>query len=201
MNPTIKEALWVAGAGAIGGLLGVLASFVLKQSFPAGLAVAFAAGPVLGGGAGLIGVYLVANSDRKELIRCLVFAMVCGIAWKPVFDAGIAVVTQRANVVTAERKAEQVWDVSGDLAQLSGNGAAPGDKEKIATKLEEASELVVSSLTASRAADNPEAKAAVKSSFKDLLKSGAMLRSKELLTPEGEVHLMRIEATARAASE
>jgi hypothetical protein len=201
MNSTLKEALLVTGAGAFGGLIGVLASQMLKQSFPTGLLAVYAAAPVLGGGAGLIGVYLLASSDRKDIVRCMVFSMVCGMVWKPVFDAGSAIVTQRANVATVERKADQVRNISGDLAQLSARGSTQEDKMKITDKLHEASDLVVSSVISSRATDNAEAKAEAARAFEDLLKSGDILRTKNLLTPEGEAHLMKIETTTRAARE
>jgi hypothetical protein len=200
MNPMIKEVVLVAGAGSCGGLLGTLASHVLKQSFPSGLLTSFLAAPVLGAGAALIGVYLLANSDRKEMARCMVFAMACGIVWKPVLDAGGAMVTQRANVVSAEQKADQVRDVSSDLATLSGTAGAE-DKMKIETKLEEASELAASSLTSARAADSLELKEKAKSSFSELMKSGAVLRSKNLLTPGGEQYLKKIEARAATIND
>jgi hypothetical protein len=201
MNSTLKEVLLVAGAGAFGGLIGVLASQVLKQPFPAGLLTVYAAAPVLGGGAGLIGVYLLANSDRKDIVRCMVFSMVCGIVWKPVFDAGSAIVTQRANVVAVKREADEVRNISGDLIELSQKGSTQEAKTKIADKLHEASELVASSVNSSRATDNAEAKDEAGRAFKDLLESGEILRTKNLLTPEAEAHLMKIETATRTARE
>jgi len=52
------------------------------------------ASSALGTGAGFIGVYVIANSDTRSLLRCLGFALLCGFSWKPVYDGGEAIVKQ-----------------------------------------------------------------------------------------------------------
>lgn len=87
--------LHVLGVGAVGGALSWVFAItigvrpVLNQVW-----LAVPATMLLGAGAAYIGVYLLASSDTAQVHRCLAFALVCGVAWKPVWDAGTALVDQ-----------------------------------------------------------------------------------------------------------
>src|SRR3990172_11409776 len=82
--------------GAAGGLLAWLYSQTVGQ--PAALVwwQAIPAGVLLGAGASFVGVYLLANADVRDAKRCLALAMICGFAWKPVYEAGTALVKETA---------------------------------------------------------------------------------------------------------
>src|SRR5579859_2406692 len=88
MKPEMRSLLFVAVAGAVGGftswLLQWLAGLAPFQK-PASLGIP--ALIVVGGVAAVFGVYLIANSDIKELPHTLAFALLCGVFWQPIFDA------------------------------------------------------------------------------------------------------------------
>jgi hypothetical protein len=58
---------------------------------------------LLGAGAAAIGVYILANTDLRNLPKALAFAILCGFSWQIVYDAGSAVFKREAarNTVTA----------------------------------------------------------------------------------------------------
>lgn len=91
----MRVAPWVICAGGIGGVLSWVFSITIGR--PAVLESPWQAIPafaVLGMGAAFIGVYVIAYSDTRALMRCLGFALLCGVSWKPIFDAGDALVKQ-----------------------------------------------------------------------------------------------------------
>jgi len=97
----------VAGAGAAGGAASVL--FALVTDVPIGAAIRTVAIVFLGTFAGLVGVYVLANSDRKDVVRCLVFAFLCGFSWKPLLEAGqvyVQTVTKQAGAVQQASKVD-----------------------------------------------------------------------------------------------
>lgn len=91
----MRVAPWVICAGGIGGVLSWVFSITIGR--PAVLESPWQAIPAfaaLGMGAAFIGVYVIAHSDTRALMRCLGFALLCGVSWKPIFDAGDALVEQ-----------------------------------------------------------------------------------------------------------
>jgi hypothetical protein len=87
-----KEFLIVGFAGAIGGLAALLIACYSAHDW-ASLGTPDTPTFLLCGMlAACLGVYLLANTDRKDFARCLCFAAACGLAWKPVLDAGTEVV-------------------------------------------------------------------------------------------------------------
>lgn len=96
MNVDWKEVRYVMLAGAAGGLLSWVNAQVLLQPDQLEWWKAVPFSVALGAGAAPIGVYVVANVDMRSPIRSLVFAMLCGFAWKPVFEAGSALISQQA---------------------------------------------------------------------------------------------------------
>lgn len=81
-----------------------------------GAAFAFTA---LGAAAAVIGVYLLANSDTKAVARCIALALACGLAWKPVIDAGSALVTQTTDQENNEDVAKRTEDLQSMVTGLS----------------------------------------------------------------------------------
>ncbi len=49
----------------------------------------------LGMGSAFIGVYLIANTDTRVIFRYLSFAILCGFSWKPILEAGYALIQHK----------------------------------------------------------------------------------------------------------
>ncbi|MDH3254530.1 MAG: hypothetical protein OEM62_06020 [Acidobacteriota bacterium] len=107
-----RAAIWVVGFGGVGGLLSWVWSITVGEPISDSTTKAIAAALVLGMGAGFVGVYVLGNSDTKVLLRTLGFALLCGFSWKPVFEAGQALVTSR---VESQAAHEALATVQADL--------------------------------------------------------------------------------------
>ena len=174
MPPTnkasIQEAVPVLIAGAVGGICGVLASFLLKQSFPGGMVTACLAAPFLGALAAFAGIFLIANTDRTDRLRCLAFASICGFVWNPVLNAASALVTVRASRAAAEKDTGKLAGLNEQIASLMTSSPAEAAK-----KLEEASTLAMSAVTAAKYSDDAATVSALKEEFVKLVKSAETL--------------------------
>jgi hypothetical protein len=111
INP--KEIALILLFGAIGGGLSLVYAATVGQPIQGSLWVAVPGSVVLGTFAAFIGVYVIANTDTSDFLRCLGFSLLCGFAWKPVYDAGSALVTQqtRANQIA---KVQQLNETVGE---------------------------------------------------------------------------------------
>lgn len=142
-----RQPLYVLLAGAFGGFVSYFYSMTLgtKLPFPS-LAVGLLACAVLGAAAGMIGVYLIANSDRRDTMRCLAFALICGISWKLVIEAGQGMITRH----DAEKRA----DVYAQQAEATVHAVAKNPEK--ATELAAATSGL---LDASKESADPDRKA------------------------------------------
>jgi hypothetical protein len=124
-SPETKVALGVVAAGAFGGVASLMFALVTQQ--PLGHALDNAAVIVLAMGAAPIGVYVIGNSDRREVMRCLTFAFLCGFAWRPVYEGGTVYVKTLAQQSGALRSAQQASQAARDLrgTTTATAGAAP----------------------------------------------------------------------------
>lgn len=111
MDVNWKEVGLIAGAGAIGGFLSLIYSLTVgvppvTETFP----WAFLAYLALGAGASVIGVYLIAKTDTRQVAHCLAFAIACGVSWAPIFDGASALVKnnrERTTNAKVESKTEE----------------------------------------------------------------------------------------------
>lgn len=94
----VGHVLLVGGAGGALSWLFTLAAGLPRVVTPWWAAAAI--GIPLGAGAAFVGVYL-ANSSPAPPARCLAFALLCGFSWRPVLEAGSAVVAQKAQMQQA----------------------------------------------------------------------------------------------------
>jgi hypothetical protein len=123
-----KVAGLVVGCGAVGGLV----SWIIQAgggAKPFGWAW-YAGIPsllILGAVAAVIGVYLIANSDTTELRHTLSFAVVCGIFWQPVIQAGQTYVTQ----TVAQYDSSAVQTASEDLSKAVQNNSASDVRQRV----------------------------------------------------------------------
>ncbi|HEY0160039.1 MAG TPA: hypothetical protein VGF28_22320 [Thermoanaerobaculia bacterium] len=151
----MKEFYGILGAGAFGGALSWLWSITLGAPLKLEPAVAAIASVILGAGASVIGVYLIANTDRKDIGRALAFAILCGFSWQIVYEAGSSTLERRearenvqqasANVTETakqlngaaeEKKTELVQDLVGDatvLLKASGQADSKEAEQKAVT--------------------------------------------------------------------
>ena len=143
MKPEMRSLLLVAVAGAVGGftswLLQWLAGLAPFQK-PASLGIP--ALIVVGGVAAVFGVYLIANSNIKELPHTLAFALLCGVFWQPIFDASKLYIQHSVSV----RQGSQQQNMTQNLAAV----VASGNENAVKTKLDEttnATTEVLSSLS------------------------------------------------------
>ncbi len=118
-----RQALWVVLGGAVGGGLSWLFTIaggghLANLSTTQAVLTSF----VLGAGAGFIGVYVVANSDRRDLVRCLAFAVLCGFAWRVIYEGGESMLSKRAAGNDAVAGAEKTESLA---QQITTNTAAP----------------------------------------------------------------------------
>jgi len=130
-NQNWKEVNWteiliVVACGAIGGLIAWLiaaANSGLGIRWGFELAIALLAGAAAAGG----GVYLLANTDTKNVPRCIFFALFCGVCWQPIFESVKSMVKgATVNKELAKAKGE----VDKAIAAV-GNGGTQADINKI----------------------------------------------------------------------
>ncbi len=104
--------------GGFGGLLSWVYSLATGETLL--ITPSWSAAPaaiVLGIGASIIGVYLLANSDIQAVIRCLAFAALCGFAWKPIYDGGAALIQQQFDNASVAEWFNQVQAANDAIAQ------------------------------------------------------------------------------------
>ncbi len=132
MKAQLRPLLLVAVAGAIGGLTSWLLQWLAGLTpFQKPASLGIPALVIVGSVAAVFGVYMMANSNTKELPHTLAFALVCGVFWQPVFDA---TKLYAANSFT-EHQASQQSDVVQALTKTvaTDNGSGVQDKVNQAT--------------------------------------------------------------------
>lgn len=122
-------------AGAVGG-----AGAVLYASYLQGDASGSYRAPcVLGVFAAVIGVYVVAHTDRKDAARALAFALLCGLCWKPVLEAGQGLVDKSRDAPVLKKARAELAAAAGKIAQAS---ASPTQGVQAASDLAAAAVLI-----------------------------------------------------------
>ena len=147
----IREVIFILAFGAFGGSLSWLYAATIGQPLQTNVLASLAASTVLGTGAAFVGVYVIANTDTRDFLRCLGFALLCGFSWKPVYDAGSALVNQQVKISQAR---EVTQKATAAVAELS---ATPSDQ--LIPKLSEATVLAETSVDAVKKIDDPAAAA------------------------------------------
>jgi len=77
---------YVGGAGALGGVLSWIYSAATGSQLELGWFGSLLASVLLGGGAAVLGVYLIAKTDLSATLHALAFAMACGFVSAPYFS-------------------------------------------------------------------------------------------------------------------
>jgi hypothetical protein len=150
----VQQLLRMMLSGAFGGfvfwLLAAYAQTTVFVGFP--VSGQIGASVVLGAAAAAVGVYILTASDVTQ-VKTLVFAMLCGIAWQPVLQAGIATVQSISN----KDKANTVSNVTADINQATASNNATQAK----TAINSATPAVAAALNALTDARNPIQRAAL----------------------------------------
>jgi hypothetical protein len=101
-------------AGAIGGVLSWLYPLIATQSPIPLRFVPILGAVVFGSAAGLIGIFL-ANTDTTDIYRCFVYALVCGLFWKPVIDGSQSLIKEAEKA----RPTLQAQDLAPDVTKAA----------------------------------------------------------------------------------
>jgi hypothetical protein len=153
-NPNnTRQALAIVGGGAAGGALSFL--FTLAGGGHLGNLTPVPAvliSIILGAGSGFIGVYVFFYSMRKEAVRCLAFAVLCGFGWRVVYEAGTSMLSKRQ----ASTEADAGSTKTADLAQeVKTSTAAP---EQAKAKVVALAAAASDSLNAASKSEDPQVK-------------------------------------------
>ena len=114
-----RPEFWVVVCGAAGGLLSGFYGVYVEEASPAGYGLKWLYSCFLGMGSAFVGVFLLANSDVSSsgsLRRTLAFALMCGFAWRPVLEAGTALVKKH---VRDDQLSEQIRAHEEELTQAA----------------------------------------------------------------------------------
>lgn len=171
-------------AGALGGLLSSIYGSYLGDKTHLATLARYAGSTALGMGAAFVGVFLLANSDITSLPalrRTLAFALVCGFAWRPVYEAGTAFVRQQVQVQRIEELGKQTLAVNDRASQVPAEVAnktselllevSKVDRPEVSDKASAQAERVVATLAA-EAPKKPEAARALAQIAKTATETG-----------------------------
>jgi hypothetical protein len=137
----MKEFLITLAAGGGGGAVSWVYSLVLGKPLPFGTPAAIGASIILGMTAAVIGVFL-ANTDRKNLAHLLGFAVLCGVFWKPVLEAGQAYLGRLENF-KAEREAPAAEQtLTQELKTLQSQPPTPATIQKTQAAVQQLAALI-----------------------------------------------------------
>lgn len=170
--------------GGIGGFLSWIYIITVGQPLLQTWWKAIPASIVLGMGASFIGVYVIANSDTRALFRCLGFALLCGFSWKPVYDAGGALIKQ----TTTRHAEQQVLNLSKTSQKLA-SALSKTPPELLPSKINETTKTTTDLLWAFFKVDNPNIRSQVQS------------RAREAMTAIKNVTTQNPEEAAKALTE
>ena len=181
-NVDIKEVGLILTAGAVGGELSVLFAKLYDQPFKTSVLLAVIASPFLGMGAAYIGVYVIANSDTKAFLRCLGFAMLCGLTPKPIYDIGATLITQRDRqqeiVALAKDANKKAAEGKESLAQL------PPKVEDATHKVADVTSKAIEAVKIANVTDNPQVVAEAKATTSEVIKQINDLEREGKITKE-----------------
>jgi hypothetical protein len=139
MKIEVRSLFYVAIAGAVGGLTSWLLQWLAGIApFQKPASEGIPALIIVGGVAAVFGVYLLANSDLKQLPHTLAFALLCGVFWQPIFDAAKLYVQHS----TTQREASQQQIQTEALAAVVASGDPATVKSKIENTTNTTTELL-----------------------------------------------------------
>jgi len=127
----------VAVAGFVGGFLARLFEIWLGETPHTTLLVDLVIQIILGAGAAIIFVFLVADASRSDRTRVYALALVGGFFWQPAWQAGGALVEEKQSAIAASQataainEAQETLDRSGTLDSTQAAEIAPKIQEQL----------------------------------------------------------------------
>ena len=112
---------------------------------------------VFGAAAAGIGVYVLANTDMTNLGRGLFFALLCGIFFKPVMQAGYGFVVGAVSQAQAQSSASTVEHASTTLASAL-QSAQPAPQAQVKAQVQQASGATVTLVQQAAGISDPDLK-------------------------------------------
>lgn len=188
-NVNLREVLFILMFGAFGGALSWVYAATIGQPLQLNLLLSLAASTVLGTGAAFVGVFVIANTDTRAFLRCLGFALLCGFSWKPVYDAGSALVNQQVKVSHARDVTQKTTAAIADLA------TTPPDQ--LVPKLSAVTSLAETSVEAVNKVDDPTVAAEAASKTKVAIQELKQLSQEQKVPMDLRI---RIEALSKRAA-
>jgi hypothetical protein len=182
----------IAGAGAGGGiifwLLAAYANTVVFATLP--IVGQILGSAILGAGAALVAVYLLTASDLNQT-RTYVFAMVCGIIWQPILQAGANTARGLALKQTTSAVATKADDVNQSTANQS--------SAQIQQTVQSATPAVLDAVNAMSSANNPSQRDALSKGSGDAIDA---IKKASAKAPEAGIEsLKNVGAAALKAGE
>jgi hypothetical protein len=139
MKIETRSLMYVAIAGSVGGLTSWLLQWLAGLSpFQKPAFQGIPALIIVGGVAAVFGVYLLANSDLKQLPHTLAFALLCGVFWQPIFEAAKLYVQHS----TTQRDASQQETDTKALAAVVASSDPATVKDKMENTTRTTTELL-----------------------------------------------------------
>jgi hypothetical protein len=165
-NTDWRDFVFVLTAGGVGGLFSSLYDIFEKKGVESICVylVTIPVGCILGALAALVGVYLIANTDRKALPRCVVFALMCGFVWQPVIQAGRSLITNQMTSKDAEAS-KLAESAATDAGKLQGTAS-----EVLPEKIKESAATIRDAIKAGAKVDNPAVKKEVAAKTEEAVK-------------------------------
>lgn len=179
-------------SGAAGGALSWV--FAVTVGLPLAVTnwlVALPAASALGAGASFLGIYLLAGTDTAQANRCLAFALLCGFSWKPVFDAGSALLNQSIQRHEVRTKAGELEGQSQAVRQRLGSAAEP---KETASAIDEAVAVTTELNRAAEQASAPDPALADKLT---LTAADTVVAALSATTEPGQVESLPVAETRR----
>lgn len=125
-----RTILLVCIGGALGGFFSWVYSIYLGQPLPLPWWGAVPTSLALGALASWVGVFVIANTDRSDINRLFGLAVLFGLSWKPVLEAGKAYITQLPQT-SADHKISMLVQDSENLNKELGSVGSNLRAEKV----------------------------------------------------------------------
>ncbi|NET58807.1 MAG: hypothetical protein F6K47_22455 [Symploca sp. SIO2E6] len=136
----MKNLINIAILGAIGGFIGVLFNLWLGNPSRFNIPLDLLVASLLGAGASLIFVFLIANTDRSDTARLLTLALLGGFAWQPVWEGSLNAVNksvEQNNVIQAEDAIKDAQKTASKIP-IANTGKQSALAKEVNTKIEQA---------------------------------------------------------------
>jgi hypothetical protein len=121
--------------GALGGFSGVILNLWLGNEARNSLLIDLLVATLLGASASILFVYLLANTDRRDVPRLVALSLLGGFAWQPVWEAGLALVQKTRSEQISSQVKNKIEDLQEKVSKVK--QAESKDKPKLLEEIME----------------------------------------------------------------